>query len=58
MKHKRQILKFLEDNWTMIDSIMSDEERKIFGNKGVVGSIVEGIKRQMKAECENGTKPM
>lgn len=48
MKHKKQILKFLEDNWTMIDSLMSDEERKIFGNKGVVGFIVDDIKNRLK----------
>ncbi len=52
MKHKKQILKFLEDNWTMIDSLMSDKERKYFGNRGVVGFIVEDIKNQIKKESE------
>ena len=60
MKHKKQILKFLEDNWTMIDSLMSGEERKIFGNKGAVGFIVDDIKKQIKEErvMKNETKPM
>lgn len=48
MKHKKQILKFLEDNQIMIDSLMPDEERKSFGGNGVVGLIVEDIKNQMK----------
>ena len=52
MKHKKQILKFLEDNWTMIDSLMSEEERKTFGNHGVVGFIVENIKNQIGKESE------
>lgn len=52
MKHKKQILKFLEDNWTMIDSLMSEEERKSFGNHGVVGFIVEDIKSQIRKESE------
>lgn len=52
MKHKKQILKFLEDNWTIIDSLMSEEERKFFGNHGVVGFIVEDIKNQIKKESE------
>lgn len=52
MKHKKQILKFLEDNWTMIDSLMSEEERKAFGNHGVVGFIVEDIKKQIRNESE------
>lgn len=50
MKHKKQILKFLEDNQVMIDSLMSVEERKSFGGNGVVGFIVEDIKNQIKAE--------
>ena len=52
MKHKKQILKFLEDNWTMIDSFMSDDERKMFRNEGVVGFIVDDIKKQIKKESE------
>lgn len=52
MKRKNQILKFLEENWTMIDSLMSDEERKAFGNKGVVGFILDDIKKQIKKESE------
>lgn len=52
MKHKKQILKFLEDNWIMIDSLMSEEERKTFGNHGVVGFIVEDIKNQIRKESE------
>lgn len=60
MKRKNQILKFLEENWIMIDSLMSDEERKAFGNKGVVGFIVDDIKKQIKEErvMKNETKPV
>lgn len=42
----------VEDNWTMIDSLMSEEERKFFGNHGVVGFIVEDIKNQIRKESE------
>ena len=52
MRHKKQILKFLEDNQIMIDSLMSEEERKSFGNYGVVGFIVEDIKNQIRKESE------
>lgn len=52
MKHKKQILKFLEDNWTMIDSLMSEEERISFGNHSIVGFIVEDIKNQIRKESE------
>lgn len=60
MKRKNQILKFLEQNWTMIDGLMSNEERKTFGNKGVVGFIVDDIKKQIKEErvMKNETKPV
>ena len=51
MKRKNQILKFLEQNWTMIDSLMSDEERKAFGNRGVVGFIVDDIKKRLKKKA-------
>lgn len=52
MKYKKQILKFLKDNRTMIDSLMSGQELKSFGNQGVVGFIVEDIKKQIKEESE------
>lgn len=42
----------LEDNCTMIDSLMSEEERKTFGNHGVVGFIVKDIKNQIRKESE------
>ncbi len=56
MKRKRQILKFLEDNHCMINSLMCAEERLTF--HGDVVSIIESeIKKQIKEEeNENKTK--
>lgn len=46
MKHKKQILQFLEDNSCMINSLMGSDERKSFGGD-VVKIIADDIKRQM-----------
>jgi hypothetical protein len=49
MKKKRQVLQFLEDNYIMINSLMSDEEKRTFQGD-VVGIIVDEIKHQIKEE--------
>lgn len=49
MKHKKQILQFLEDNHCMINSLMSKEERRIFGND-VVAIIEVGIRNQIERD--------
>lgn len=49
MKHKRQVLSFLKDNACMINSLMSQEERKTFGND-VVGIIEADIKKQIERD--------
>lgn len=51
MKKKEDVLKFLEDNHTMIDSLMSKEEMRKF-NYSVVKIISDDIKRQIKQERE------
>lgn len=50
MKRKRKILKFLEDNEGMINSLMSEEERRYFGWHGVVYHLKKEIKRQVEEE--------
>lgn len=49
MKHKKQVLQFLKDNACMINSLMSKEERKTFGND-VVGIIEADIKKQIERD--------
>ncbi len=49
MKRKKDVLKFLEDNRTMIDSLMSKEECRKFGYS-VSGIIINDIKRQIEKE--------
>ena len=49
MKRKKDVLKFLEDNRTMIDSLMSNEERRKFGYS-VTGIIINDFKRQIEQE--------
>lgn len=49
MKRKKNILIFLEDNHCMINSLMSQEEWKIFGGD-VVSLIKKDIEKQVKAE--------
>ena len=52
MKHKKQVLQFLEDNYCMINSLMSQEERKTFGND-VVGILEADIKKQIERDERN-----
>lgn len=49
MKHKKNVLQFLQDNAIMIDSLMSKEERKTFSGS-VVAIIEADIKKQMESE--------
>lgn len=51
MKRKKQILKFLEDNYFMINGLMSKEERLTF-NGDVVSIIEKEIKRQIANDEE------
>lgn len=49
MKMKKQVLKFLQDNAIMINSLMSPEERRTF--KGDVVSLIEDeIKEQIQKD--------
>lgn len=50
MKRKKKILKFLEDNEGMINSLLSREERRYFGNYGVVHYLKKEIERQIEEE--------
>lgn len=52
MKHKKQVLQFLEDNHCMINSLMSKEERKTFGND-VVAIIEADIRKQIERDEAN-----
>lgn len=52
MKHKKQLLQFLEVNHCMINSLMSQEERRIFGND-VVGIIEDDIRKQIERDEVN-----
>ena len=52
MKHKKQVLQFLEDNACMINGLMSQEERKTFGND-VVSIISEDIRKQIEGDEQN-----
>lgn len=49
MKHKKQVRKFLEDNYCMINGLMCKEEAKSFDGD-VVKIILEDIDRQIKKE--------
>jgi len=49
VKRKRQVRKFLEDNYCMINSLMCEEEAKSFDGD-VVKIILEDIDRQTKEE--------
>ena len=49
MKNKKQVLQFLERNHCMIDSLMSEEERKIFRND-VVAIIEADIRKQIERD--------
>lgn len=51
MKRKKQILKFLEDNYFMINGLMSEKERLAF-NGDVVSVIEKEIKRQIANDEE------
>lgn len=52
MKHKKQILRFLEDNYCMINGLMSQEERKTFGND-VVSILETDIRKQIERDEQN-----
>lgn len=52
MKHKKQVLQFLEDNYCMINSLMSQEERKTFRDD-VVGILEADIKKQIERDERN-----
>ncbi len=49
MKRKNDVLKFLEDNMIMIDSLMSKEESRKFGHS-VSGILINDVKRQIEQE--------
>jgi len=49
LKYKKQVLNFLGDNHTMINSLMSREEKRIF-NGDVVGIMEKEIKQQVAKE--------
>lgn len=51
MKRKQQVKRFLEENYCMINSLMCNQESKMFGGD-VVGIIISDIDRQMKEETE------
>lgn len=51
MKRKKQVLKFLEDNYFMINGLMSKKERLTF-NGDVVSIIENEIKRQIANDEE------
>ena len=52
MKNKKQVIQFLERNHCMIDSLMSEEERKIFRN-GVVAIIEADIRKKIEMDEAN-----
>lgn len=52
MKHKKQVLQFLADNHCMINSLMSKEEQKTFGND-VVAIIEADIRKQIERDETN-----
>ena len=52
MKHKKQVLQFLEDNYCMINGLMSQEERKTFSND-VVAIIEADIRKQIERDEAN-----
>lgn len=52
MKNKKQVLQFLEDNYCMINSLMCQEERKIFKND-VVAILETDIKKQIERDEAN-----
>ena len=49
MKHKKQILQFLQDNHCIINSLMSKEERKTF-NGDIVSIIENDIQKQINMQ--------
>lgn len=49
MRQKKQVLKFLNDNHCMINSLMCESERKMF-NGDVVVILESEIKKQIKEE--------
>jgi len=49
MKCKKDLLSFLNDNYTMINSLMSQDERKTF-NGDVTKVLVDGIKKEIESE--------
>lgn len=46
MKLEKEVLKFLEDNSVIINSLMSDNERSIF-HGDIVSIIIKEIKKQI-----------
>lgn len=51
MKRKKQILKFLEDNYFMINGLMSEKERLTFN-----GDVVSVIENEIKRKIANDEK--
>lgn len=51
MKRKQKVKRFLEENYCMINSLMCNQESKMFDGD-VVGIIISDIDRQMKEEAE------
>ena len=49
MKHKKDLIAFLNDNYTMINSLMSREEKRTF-NSDVTKILINGIKEEVKRE--------
>lgn len=49
MKRKKQILNFLDSNYTMINSLMCRDEHRAF-NGDVVGIIKKEVQRQIAQE--------
>ena len=50
MKRKNQVLKFLQDNRTMINSLMSKQEIKAFGNDDPVSILIDEVKKNIESE--------
>lgn len=49
MKRKKDLIAFLNDNYTMINSLMGQKEKREF-NSDVVKVLIDGIKEEVKRE--------
>ena len=49
MKMKKDVLKFLNDNYCMINSLMCEKERKIF-HGDVVKIIADEVRKQIEVD--------